>query len=66
MLPGGEEEGAALPSRGMLANTLGIHMQPYLEGTTRVALAGSQEVSGTVLNLLTQAREGAAAKASQP
>jgi hypothetical protein len=43
----------ALPSAGMLAQSLGIAMQPYLEGTDRVELAaGPDEAVATVLKKL--------------
>ena len=43
----------SLPSAGMLAQSLGIAMQPYLEGTERVVLAaGADEAVATVLKKL--------------
>ena len=42
-----------LPSAGMLAQSLGIAMQPYLEGTERVALAAvAEEAVAIVLKKL--------------
>ncbi len=54
--PAAAEEGRTpLPNSGMLASSMGVDMQPYLEGMSRVALATGKEAAATVLNLLRQA-----------
>lgn len=53
--PAAEEGRTPLPSSGMLAKSLGVAMQPYLEGTSRVVVATDQEAPATVLQLIQQA-----------
>ena len=45
---------APLPSSGMLAKSLGLAMQPYLEGTARVVVAPQEEAAASVLKMLKQ------------
>lgn len=50
---------------GVLLKSLGVAMQPYLEGTSRVVVASSAEVADAVVKLLQQQDAGGAAKDSQ-
>ncbi|KAI3435641.1 hypothetical protein D9Q98_001699 [Chlorella vulgaris] len=43
-----------LPSGDILSQSLGVSMQPYLEGTSRVAVAASGEEAAAVLQLIEQ------------
>jgi hypothetical protein len=55
------DDGAAQPG-GVLLRSLGVAMQPYLEGTSRVAVASGAEVADAVVKLLQQQDAGEAPK----
>lgn len=57
-----EEDAEPPPSAGALASSLGVALQPFLEGTDRVVVAPMAQTATTVVGLLQQHEQAGEAK----